>query len=90
MNRITKRSEVLVGMWATSCCHLDLYQIESQDQIDLIFDNWEEGVSHDVWRTKKEALLDIREGWDEPDEIAMIDEMLKDLREVPQSTTNRL
>ena len=77
--RVTKRSEVLVGMWATSCCHRDLYQIESQDQIDLIFDDWDAGVSHDVWRTKKEALLDIREGWDEPDEIAMIDEMLKDL-----------
>ena len=71
-------------MWVTSCCHRDLYQIESKDQIDEIFDDWDEGISHDVWRTKKEALLDIREGWDEPDEITMIDEMLKDLREVPQ------
>jgi len=67
-----------IGMWATRCCHRDLYRIETKEQIDIILEDWNEGVSHDVYPTRKQALLTIRAGWDDPGEIAMIDEMLKD------------
>jgi hypothetical protein len=68
-----------IGMWATQCCHRDLYQIESQDQIDIILDDWDEGISHDVYFSKKEALIEIRKRWDDPNEIAMINKMLEGL-----------
>lgn len=71
-----------IGMWATQCCYRDLYQIESQDQIDTILGDWDEGISHDVYFSKKEALLEIRKQWDDPGEIAMIDEMLEELNDV--------
>lgn len=77
--KIINRDDIKIGMWATSCCHRDLYEITSEDQIGEIIDDWDEGVSHDVYRTKKEALLEIRKGWDEPREIEIIDKMLKEL-----------
>ena len=73
--------DIKIGMWATNCCHRDLYQIENEDQMETIVDDWNDGISHDVYRTKKEALQEIRKGWDDPYEIAMIDEMLEDLRQ---------
>jgi hypothetical protein len=76
---ITNPDEIQIGMWATSCCHRDLYQIKTQKEIDTIIDDWDEGISHDVYHTQKEALIEIRKGWDDPNEIAMIDEMLKGL-----------
>jgi len=56
-----------------------LYQIETQEQIDIIIDDWDEGISHDVYYTKRQALSEIRKRWDDPAEIAMIDEMLNNL-----------
>ena len=79
--RITEPNQIKMGMWATQCCHRDLYRIESQEQIDLILEDWDEDISHEVYLTKKDALLSIREGWDDPDEIKMIDIMLKELGE---------
>jgi len=72
-------TEIKIGMWATNCCHRDLYQIETQEQIDIIIDDWDEGISHDVYYTKRQALSEIRKRWDDPAEIAMIDEMLNNL-----------
>jgi len=34
-------TEIKIGMWATNCCHRDLYQIETQEQIDIIMDDWD-------------------------------------------------
>ena len=75
--RVTNPAELKIGMWASPCCHRDLYQIKSQDEIDTIIDDWDEGISHEVYRSKKEALLDIRKGFDDPGELKVIDEMLK-------------
>lgn len=79
INKITQQSDIKIGMWATQCCHYDLYEIKSDEQINQIVEDWDEGLSHDVYKTKKDALLDIRRGWNDQCEIAKIDKMLKNL-----------
>jgi hypothetical protein len=79
-HNVSHPNEIKIGMWATSCCHRDLYEIKTQDEINTIIDDWEEGISHDVYRNKKEALIEIRKGWDDPSEIKIIDNMLENLK----------
>jgi hypothetical protein len=56
-------AEVKIGNWYSLCCQRDLEIIESAEDIEyvntLIVDDW--GV--DIYESKLEALLDIREMW---------------------------
>ena len=80
--RIKEPILVKIGMWATQCCHRDLYQISTDTEIENILEDWDDGVSHDVWETKREALLDIRKGFDGKEELLFIDKMLADTKEI--------
>jgi len=71
--------ELRIGMWATHCCHRDLYQIKTNEEIEYIIESWEDVPEVEVWPTKRDALLCIRGRFkDSSDEIAMIDDMLKE------------
>lgn len=76
--KITERAQLKIGQWATTCCHQDLYQIKTQDQIEEVVDDWddEDGFDTEVWETKLEALTEIRGRWSEPGPIAEIDRMI--------------
>ena len=72
-------TQVKIGMWASQCCQCDLHQISTDAEIETILEDWDEGISYDVWETKREALLDIREGFNDKKELLIIDKMLLDL-----------
>lgn len=76
---IKNHKKIKIGMWATSCCHRDLYQISSTEEIERIIDDWDEGISHEVWLSERDALLEIKMWTDDVHEISYIDQRLKDL-----------
>ena len=78
MPKITKTNELKIGLWATQCCHRDLHEITEEDEITEIIDDWDEGISYDVYTSRKEALLDIRKCFSPGLERDMIDIMLSD------------
>jgi len=82
--RIADKTKVKIGMWATRCCHRDLYQIKTESALREIVAEWGSYMKAnvDVWPTKKEALLEIRTWWDDEKEIRCIDKMLADLEEI--------
>jgi hypothetical protein len=57
---ITNPDKIKIGMYATFCCHLDLYEIKNQDQIERILDDWDENISHEVFPTKHIALKELK------------------------------
>jgi hypothetical protein len=79
--KITDTKQLKKGLWASGCCYRDLYQIATDDQIQIIIEDWDEGISHDVWETKREALLDIRKEFDDPRDLASIDSMIAHIDE---------
>lgn len=85
-------AEVKIGNWYTYCCQKDLEQIETQEDIDSINDLITDDFGVDVYSSKMEALIDIRESWvrslalnggENPknyqDEIDECDEMIRGL-----------
>ncbi|KKM63639.1 hypothetical protein LCGC14_1509420 [marine sediment metagenome] len=82
----TKRDDLLVSRWATFCCHLDLFQIKNEQDVEYYMkhlhpDSVENLGPVHVWDTQKEALEDIRTWWNPEnygaaDVIAEIDERL--------------
>jgi uncharacterized protein YbaR (Trm112 family) len=69
-------NEIKIGMWACPCCHRDLYQIQTEEEINTIIEDWDEGISHDVYDSKKEALLDIRKGFTDIKTLNVIDKII--------------
>jgi len=69
-----------VGYWYTWCCHLDLSQIVDETDLAECLEEWEldsDLPPHTVWKTRRDALLDIRDQWTRyPDVIAEIDALL--------------
>jgi len=62
MKNICDKKLVKIGMWATRCCHLDLFQIEDQEDLDDVIEDMDGGgLPFRVWKTKKDALLDLIE-----------------------------
>ena len=65
---ITDLSKLKVGMWYAHCCHEDLSQIETGEELDdLIEENTPdedgeiESCNHaEFWETKLDALLEIK------------------------------
>ena len=76
MNKITNTSELKLGLWASQCCHCDLHEIKTEEEIAEIIGDWEEGISYDVYNSKKEALLDIRKGFGDLKTLNEIDKMI--------------
>ena len=76
LKNLTPPKNIQIGQWATRCCHRDLYEIQNQSQIEQIIEDWDEGISHDVYLSKREALLYIKSCWGDSTERAYIDKML--------------
>jgi hypothetical protein len=54
--RAINREEAQIGMWYAACCLHDLYRIDSEAELR----DAKEGIPHEgVWRTLKDALLDL-------------------------------
>jgi len=79
--KIKDPTQVKIDMWASQCCHCDLHQISTDTEIEIILEDWDDGVDYGVWGTKKEALLDIRKGFRDKKELFLIDKMLADIEE---------
>lgn len=79
-NQITKPDDVKLGYWHTQCCHNDLEQITTQEDLESVrADLMSENPLEKVWRTQRESLLAIREYTFIPDDSEMkaeIDELL--------------
>ena len=82
----TKQEELSIGNWATFCCHLDLFEIENEQDVEYYVTRLHPdsiaslGPVH-VWNTEKQALEDLRTWWNPEnygaaDAIAEIDERL--------------
>ena len=80
-------TQVKIGMWASQCCHCDLHQISADAEIETILEDWDEGIDYDVWPTRREALLDIRKGFEDKKELLLIDKMLLDLQHINRRET---
>lgn len=83
MARITRPEDVKLGQWYTMCCHLDLYEVEDDDDVQFIRDDMLEEDEREklgvmAWETRREALLDLREFSGEEGE-AEIDALLAQL-----------
>jgi len=77
--QIKDPQRVTIGMWASQSCHTDLHQIKSQDEIETILSDWDDGVDYDVWKTKKEALEEIKISFrHDPEELAIIHQMMEE------------
>lgn len=74
--KITKPEDIKIGQFFTCCCHLDLAEIETKEDVLSLVEDMGDDQDYEIWDTKKNALLDIREGWNTPEEINEIDEML--------------
>jgi len=79
--KIKNPKQIKIGLWASQCCHCDLHQISTDTEIETILEDWDDGVDYDVWETKREALLEIRKGFDDKKELLIIDKMLADIKE---------
>ena len=75
---ITKIEDVKIGMWASQSCHLDLHQIQTNDEIKMIKDDWEDGIDYDVYDNKRAALINIRKGFRNQESLDEIDAMIKE------------
>ena len=60
--QITDANELKVGQWVAYCCELDLRQIESEDEIAEIIEDWDDddGLVPRVWTTKESALAELK------------------------------
>ena len=56
-------AEVKIGNWYTYCCQKDLAQIETEEDIASINDLIADDFGVDIYSSKMEALIDIRESW---------------------------
>lgn len=70
--------DLKIGHWYTYCCHLDLFQILDQEELEDIRERLsdDEPPRPEVWETRQEALLKIRTRWQDPEVLAEIDELL--------------
>lgn len=62
---------VRIGAWETLCCHLDLYSIESADDVERVSERLldDEPPRQHVWATRDDALDEIsRRSWTPSDE----------------------
>ena len=73
---IKTKEDIKPGYWYSRCCHHDLYVVE-EDDVEPLYDDFIDGFPPDIWETKLDALHEIRERWDDEDELKMIDEMIK-------------
>jgi hypothetical protein len=67
------RAEVKIGNWYTMCCQRDLCEIVDQSDIDLILDLLEDNSGVWIYNTKMEALLDIKESYENGKSNALYD-----------------
>ena len=51
-----------IWQWYTLCCHKDLEEIKTQEDLDQVMDMLDD-ISIDIYDTKMEALLDILSSW---------------------------
>ena len=77
--KIKDPTQVKIGLWTSQCCHCDLHQIVTGTEIETIIEDWDQGISYDVWETKREALIDIRKGFNDIKELHLIDKMLGEI-----------
>lgn len=71
------KNDIKIGMWYTYCCHLDLKQIETQDELENVVDSiGSNELEAEVWLTREEALLGIRSRWKDQETIKQINIML--------------
>lgn len=52
------KNALKIGMWATICCNLDMFEIKSQDDIEDILKDYEDelGSNYTLSNTKEEML----------------------------------
>ena len=57
--------EIQIGYWYTYCCHLDLEEIKTEEDLQDIRQEIEddEPLLPHVWPTKLEALQEMRQWW---------------------------
>ena len=63
--KIKNKHELKIGQWYSRCCHEDLYEIKTQEDIDDIIDDWDEfGIQFcNVFKNRIDALFYIRNVW---------------------------
>jgi hypothetical protein len=58
-----------MGAWAAMCCHLDLYEITDEEELEHIREQLTDPtVTREgwmVWATRREALEEMRSGYDD-------------------------
>lgn len=60
---MTGQNNPTVGDWYTYCCHLDLTQIADEQELETVkreLQDDDEELVPQVWKTKEEALIEIR------------------------------
>lgn len=81
--QITNPQDIKIGYWHTECCHLDLEQITTQEDLESVRnDLLGESPFEKAWKTQREALLAIRQYTFYPNDAEMkaeIDEMLANI-----------
>jgi len=67
--KITSPHDLRIGHWATLCCHLDLFQVLTEEKLQEIRLDWaEDGIPWEAWETEPEALAAIALTWPEGSE----------------------
>ncbi len=83
MGKITDLNSLQLGYWWTYCCHLDLKQIENEEDLENIRIELieQESPIPEVWDSKLSALQEIRTRWQRYPDIQQneIDPMIKEL-----------
>lgn len=67
-------SRVKVGAWQSMCCHLDLYQIENEQQAEKMREELRSAISDEdyallptVWESRNDALDELgKQRWSPP------------------------
>lgn len=69
-------TDAKIGRWYSICCHCDLRDVADESDIEWIKAQRGYGCNVSVWETRREALLEIREGTQDAASLAEIDTML--------------
>jgi hypothetical protein len=56
-----------IGDWVTICCYCDLYQVLTQEEIDEIISDNEDGIGYKIFSSLKEAIRELDLNGGDPD-----------------------
>ena len=62
MSEIKNKDDLRIGQWAFICCEMDIYKVETEEDIQDIADDWDDRDAGDthfgrrVFETREDAL----------------------------------